>query len=125
MSFSYNPSSPVNRDRLRLLIPDTDPVNYMFEDAELDLFLSIFGELHLAHAASIRTIATDKAKLAIFYQISEEFELDRREVPKYLIRLAEQIEERAVSVPFELESMLDHVVDDAGIDRSNYPDTTE
>lgn len=123
MTFTYTPASPTDRDRLRLFISDTNAAQYVFEDEELQLFLDAWpGDLHLAAAQALRAIAISQAKFAIYYQVNG-FSLDRRGVAKNLTDLADKLEARVLATPWELESVLDHVVDEAGVDRSVYQDT--
>lgn len=125
MSFSYDPSTGSARDKLRLMIADTNASDYIYEDAELDLYLSMESQdPQLAAAKAIRTIAVDKARMAIFYRINgfNGFELDRRQVAKDLLEAAKAIEESAKTTPFEFESIMQWWVGADGVDRTSYAD---
>ena len=63
MAFSYDPTSvSSNRDRVRLLIKDTLDSNYVFEDEELDAFLTLeSSSLKRAAALAYEVIAGNQA----------------------------------------------------------------
>lgn len=125
MSFSYSPGAPSSRDYLRLIIGDTSATLYVFEDEELDMYLSlptVGGEVQLAAAQAIRTLAVNQAKQALYYSING-LTMDRRRVAPTLLEAAAQLEKTAISAPWEIESILDHFVDDAGEDLSTYSDS--
>lgn len=61
MAFTYSPGSGP-RDTVRLLITDTDAANPIFQDADIDAFLSLQGgDVKLAAAQSLDTIASSEA----------------------------------------------------------------
>tara|TARA_R110000824_G_scaffold20903_14_gene78401 strand:+ start:597 stop:1007 length:411 start_codon:yes stop_codon:yes gene_type:complete len=63
MAFSYTPGSTANRDRVRLEIGDTDSERVLFQDAELDDFLSQEGNSILgASARACETLAVKFAR---------------------------------------------------------------
>jgi len=49
MAFTYDVTT--NRGRVRLLIADTDATSYIFEDAEIDAFLTMQGSVVFLSAA--------------------------------------------------------------------------
>ena len=59
MTFTYDTSS--NRGRVRLLIPDADVSNHVFEDDEIDAFLSLETDVRRAAALALETIASSQA----------------------------------------------------------------
>lgn len=124
MSFSYTTgSSAGTRDKLRLVIGDTTAASYVFEDEELDMFLGLENnDIYMTAAQAMRTIAVDAAKRAIFYRVTG-FELDRRDPAKRLLEMANAFEKKALTTPFEFESVLEHDISAQGIDRSIYSDT--
>ena len=120
MSFTYDVST--DRGKTRLLIADTASTSYVFEDDEIDAFITLGGEVLLAAAMALRSLAADKAKFAIYYVLNG-FTMDRREVTKRLLEIADKLESSAEGVPFEYESVLEGFIDSMGQDRSNYMDS--
>jgi hypothetical protein len=58
--FTYDTSTAAGR--VRLLIPDNDEVNFVFDDLEIDTFLALEGEdVRLAAAQALETIASNSA----------------------------------------------------------------
>lgn len=125
MAFSYNTSSPAARDKVRALIGDTTSTSYVFEDAELDIFLDLVDdEPQVAAAMALRTLAADRAKMALRYRLNgSSMEVDKTTIARQLLEAAAAMEKRATSVPFEYESVLEHEVTSSGEDLSNYVDT--
>ena len=124
MAFTYNLATAAGR--VRLLIGDRNASSYIFEDDEITEFLSIWSsDVALAAAQALRSIAADSARQAIYYQIAglSGFTMDRRDVAKNVMALADAIEKRALASPWEIESVLDIEIGADGVDRSNYPDT--
>jgi hypothetical protein len=124
VSFSYAPAAPASRDHVRLIIGDTNAAAFVFEDEELDMYLTTFGEIQLAAAQAIRTLAVNQAKQALYYSING-LTMDRRRVAPSLLEAAKQLEDAAFKTPWELESILDHYVTDDGQDLSSYADSPE
>ena len=82
------------------------------------------ADARLAAALALRSLAADAAKRAVWYQLhGNSLSMDRRSVPKLLMDAADKLESRALGAPWEFESILDSVVDYAGIDRSQYADS--
>ena len=59
MTFTYDTSS--TRGRVRLLIPDADASNHVFEDDEIDAFISLETDVRRAAALALETIASSQA----------------------------------------------------------------
>jgi hypothetical protein len=59
MSFTYDLSTSVGR--VRMVIPDRNESEQIFSDEEIEAFLSIEGDLKLATALALETIASDQA----------------------------------------------------------------
>lgn len=60
MAYTYDLSTDVGK--LRLLLPDSNAAAYVFEDADLEAFLSIEGDsLKRATALALETIASNEA----------------------------------------------------------------
>ena len=64
MPCTYDPLCPTNRDKVRLLCTDTDCANAMFQDGEIDTFLTLMGSNVLrAAAVALFTIAAQEVLL--------------------------------------------------------------
>ena len=124
MAFTYT-AGGTGTHTVRLLIADTNSATFVFEDAELQSFLDLEeADARLAAALALRSLAADAAKRAVWYQLhGNSLSMDRRSVPKLLMDAADKLESRALGAPWEFESILDSVVDYAGIDRSQYADS--
>lgn len=123
MTFSYDASMAAAKDQVRLLITDTNSSDPIFSDEEISMLLMMNAQdPQMTAAQAIRTIAVNKAKIAIFYRINgfNGFELDRRDAPKLLLSAADAIEKSAMQTPWEIISVLDYAVGHDGIDRSQY-----
>jgi hypothetical protein len=89
-----DPTTPIGK--VRLLIADTDPANFSFEDAEVQAFLDMEdGNLRLAAATAVVSITTDRAKLAKVVQLGR-YQTQLQAVSD-LLRIAEQLREDAIS----------------------------
>lgn len=127
MAFTYNLAAPGDLEDLRLQIGDTTSGtgNYVFEDAEINRFLSrASNDINLAAAMACRALASSHARRAIWYRVNgiQGFEMDRRDPAKRFLEMAKEFEIAAKSVVFEYESLVEDYVDSAGEDRSNYVD---
>ena len=127
MSFTYDATNPTsNRDRVRLLIGDTNVLGagYVFEDEELDAYLSmptIENDVIPAAVLAVRTLALNQAKQSLYYSING-LTMDRRRVAPTLLEVADRLEKMAEAAPWEYESILDHLISDDGRDLSSYAD---
>ena len=123
VSFSYNSDSPGDRDRLRLQIADTTSTGYVFEDSELDIFLSRSGsDINYASAMACRALAVNHAKRAIWYKVNG-FMMERKDPAKRFLEMAQEFETAAKAAPFEFESITEDHVDSSGRDLGNYSDS--
>ena len=124
MAFTYT-AGGTGTHRVRLRIADTSATAYVFEDAELQSFLDMEeADERLGAALALRTLAADAAKRAVWYQLhANSIWMDRRSISQHLLAVADKLESRALSAPYEYESILDAVIDYAGIDRSQYADS--
>lgn len=124
MTWTYSASSSA-RDYVRLLVFDTDSTNQIFQDEELDIFLSQnSNDSRLAAAQALEALASKYARSAISYSVTG-FSLNRGNVADALLKRAQALREEAKQIPFEFESIADYFVDEQGVDRSNYPNTPE
>lgn len=105
MSFTYDPGSGNNRDRVRMLVGDTDRTNrsnQIFEDEEIDDVLDWAPDdgdtdrqkVFRAAAVCARSIATSTAKSAIAWRALER-RVDRKKVPEMYLKMAREFEGKA------------------------------
>ena len=121
MSFTYTTPWASTRDYVRFLIGGTTAAVPLFQDEELDsLLLNWDSDGRLAAAEALEALAGEYARNAISYSVTG-FSMNRTAIADALLRRAKQLREAALAVPFEFESVLDHFVDSAGVDWSNYP----
>ncbi len=59
MAFTYDVTT--DRGKVRLLIPDSNPSAYVFEDAEIDAYLTIEDGVRRATALALETLASNEA----------------------------------------------------------------
>lgn len=62
MAFTYDIST--DRGKVRLQLGDTTASAYVFEDDEIDYFLTTGGDVDAATARGLRVLLTDRAKRA-------------------------------------------------------------
>jgi hypothetical protein len=88
MSFTYDVTT--SRGKVRLLITDTDSSDYVFEDAEIDAFLSMkSSDIYESGALACETWARSQAKL---YKMDQEGDRTiQRYTPTELLKLAQAI----------------------------------
>lgn len=97
MAFTYDLAT--NRGKLRLRIGDTDSVNVIFQDDEIDEFLSVeSNNLNLAAAFALETMATSAALLAKLEEIGE-YKVDSSRMAGALLKSAKVFREREESAP--------------------------
>ena len=124
MAFTYD--TETDRGKVRLLIGDTDEDSYDFNDAEIDVFLAQEGSvLYRSAALALRTLATNKAKLARRVQLNPNLAVDRGEMATQLLELAREYEAKAdQDAPTEYWDTFDDGLDRFGVDKSKYVGTT-
>ena len=92
--------------QLALMLGDTKTTagQYLFEDEELDWFLTQEGsDVYMAAAVACRAIATSQAKLAVAINVlGGAYQIDRKQVADRYLRLAQDYESKARSVPFSV-----------------------
>ena len=59
LGFTYNLTNDIGK--VRLMVPDSKPASYIFEDDEITAFLAIEGSVKSASALALETIASDQA----------------------------------------------------------------
>lgn len=123
MSATYTLPWASTRDFVRAKIFDTNTAAPIFQDEELDGFLSErSGDGCLAAADALDAMAVLYARGAISWSVPG-MSLNRMGAYKALQEMAKALRDQALQVPFEFESVLDQHVDTAGVDWSNYIDT--
>ena len=119
-TFSYNEDSPGTRDKLRVLIGDTDPDGYIFADQELDVFLNRnANELNRSAADACRAIAFNATKQAVIIKLLDTM-VDRTELPRIYLSLATQFERQERNLPIEYIDSFAYSVDCIGQDSSEF-----
>lgn len=88
MAFTYNVST--DRGKVRLLITDVRESNPIFQDAEIDAFLSLNTSVRLAAAAALECIAASEV-LILKKIVNLDLETDGPAVAKELRELAKQL----------------------------------
>jgi hypothetical protein len=126
-TYTYDPSSGLLRDDVRLLIPD--PVNKSknpqarFSDQEIErLGVQAGGSVKLAAALACEIIAMDEAKRSISVSINSGMSISRNTANFWLQR-AKALRDDVLEVnkvPWEDIDAVDYDVDYAGDDHSNY-----
>lgn len=122
MAFTFDPTTA--RGKVRLLVADTDTVteaNQVFSDAEIDAFLSLEdNEIYAAAAAAAQSMAAMASRSAIKYIAERILEIDKKDIPKYFLALAEQYRKQSVAGPGEdIDSAAYHIGTFGG-DHSEY-----
>lgn len=108
MTFTYDASSATTRNKLRLIIADTDTVDankQIFTDEELDLFISTFGsDLNTLAAHCYRSIAGSSARIATRVAIGGgDINSDRTQVAAMCLKMAEAHDKRSEATPYATE----------------------
>lgn len=94
---SYLPNTPAGR--VRLLINDVDPLNEVFDDDEIDVFLNLeAGDVRYAAAQALDTIATNEA-LVLKVQKTMDLQTDGAKLADTLMARAEKLRAQADSDP--------------------------
>lgn len=91
MSFTYTGALTTDLERVRLLIGDTATATALFQDGEIEWFLSQHGTVYLAAAAACRAVAANKNKLA--QRLTEgDYERDLGGMVKQWLQMADQFD---------------------------------
>lgn len=110
MSFTYDSfavAATLTRDRLRLLIGDTqeqdDDENdiYKFEDAELDDLITQHTNLNLCAYYAYLSMIADKAYLCMRFNMSRH-EIDERQIPLNMLEVAKEFKAKADAEGFAI-----------------------
>ena len=92
MAFTYDPTT--DRGFVRLLITDTDAANEIFDDAEIDAFLSRTSNVFRAAAMALFQIAASEVLLLKVIKLLE-IQTDGAKVATALKELALEYQEKA------------------------------
>ena len=94
MPITTDPTTLIGK--VRLLIADTDPANFSFEDAEIQAFLDMEDDnLRVAAASAIVSLTADRAKLAKVVQLGR-YQTQHQAVAD-LLRIAERLRDDAIA----------------------------
>lgn len=105
-TYSSDPTS--NKDKLRLLLFDTDVSNAIWTDQELEVFLSMAdSNFYSAAARAVRALALNKGKSAIMYRLAETIRVDKREMPRILMQMARDFDRAAENDPGSVVEFVD------------------
>lgn len=92
MGFTYELSAAAGR--VRLLVPDNDSANYVFDDNEIDAFLALEGDVRRAAALALETIASNEALTLKVIRLLD-VQTDGRAVSDALLKRAEALRKQA------------------------------
>lgn len=92
MGFTYELSA--NSGRVRLLVPDNDSANYIFDDDEIDTFLALEGDVRRAAALALETIASNEALTLKVVRLLD-VQTDGRAVSDALLKRAAALRKQA------------------------------
>jgi hypothetical protein len=93
MSFTYNPTLPTDKDKVRLKIRDTDtanPVRQLWQDEEITAVLAfdtVGGDLNLAAAELLEALAVNAALLHKLEGLGD-FKTDTKGMSEALLKTA-------------------------------------
>jgi len=122
MSFTMNATT--DRGKVRLLCYDTDSDDYTFDDDSIDAFLEQNSDsVWLAAADACRSLAAKSASSTFSLKIPGAIELDKKQIAKVYLSLAEKYEGRASGSVDQIVEYWDsygYDLDIHGIDETEY-----
>lgn len=92
MGFTYDLSADAGR--VRLLVPDNDSANYIFDDDEINTFLALDGDVRRAAALALETIASNEALTLKVIRLLD-VQTDGRAVSDALLKRAATLRKQA------------------------------
>lgn len=95
MAFTYDVST--DRGKVRLLITDVQAANPLFQDAEIDAFLTLNTSVRMAAAAALEVIAASEV-LVLKKIVNLDLETDGPAVARELRELAKQLRAQETAV---------------------------
>lgn len=104
--WTYDRTLPTDRDRLRLMIPDTDEANPIFFDGELDFLLTDNGDLRLAAATALEIMASQQAMIQKVMTVLD-VQTDGAKVSDALLKRAGQLRDDWARTEDETDSGFD------------------
>ena len=124
MSFTYDPTLPTDKDRVRFFTSDKDPTKIILTDEEINGLLQIEPNFYFAAAQAIRSNAASYVTKAISYSVgagnNDSIRVDRRTILDNFLKLAQKLEDFGVTTPEEGFDRLDFCIDPFGRDMSEY-----
>lgn len=106
MSFTYD--TKTNRGKVRLIIADQDSTDPMFDDDEIDAFLSINSDIRLAAAYALGTMATNQVMVLKVIKLLD-LTTDGAKVSDALRRLAKDLRDQVANeYAFDIAEMIDN-----------------
>lgn len=125
MSFSYSTSLTSDRDKVRLLISDTNSSDIIFQNEELDGILGMEPNVYTAAATALRARTSAFVTKAIRYQIGTTggraaIEVDRGNLVKNFLALADHYIQASIAGIDEVYDRAAFDIDPYGRDVSEY-----
>jgi len=128
---TYDITSGNSRDKVRLLITDTDASSEVFSDDEVDEFISLVeaGNVYFASALALDVLANAYARKGIYYSLLlNNIQIDKRQAPKMLREGAtafRKIAHENLDVSIGITHLPYHVDRNTGEERSDYYDSSD
>jgi hypothetical protein len=125
---SFTTTVTTDRGKVRLLISDTNTSYPIFDDDQIDAFLTLSGsDLFLAASYACTSMATEATRGAVSYNIlASNISVDAKQLPAYYLALAEKYKQNSKDqVGFSLDEIPLFIENFSGIDRSNYSQDAE
>lgn len=92
MAFTYDTTT--TRGQVRLIIPDTSETAYVFEDAEIDAFLTLETDVRRSAALALETIASSQALTLKVIKVLD-LQTDGAKVSDALLKRADKLRAQA------------------------------
>lgn len=96
MTFTYTPGNS-DRDLIRLLLPDKDEDNPIYQDEELDVYLALEGNAMLATADALETMASNEAYIQKVIKLGD-LQTNGAETAKALMARVKSLRDRALTL---------------------------
>lgn len=117
MSNTYDPTNEITsvRDRVRLLIGDTDTTvgKYVFDDVEIDVFVDLANDDPFRAASdALYSLAADASKHAVAIRVLAGDEIDKKSASDRLMRLAMQLATRSDQAPAQAVTTFENLSGD-------------